>query len=115
MKDSKPTRRAFIKVRFTDAEKAEAMDRAAAFGMTLSDFIRQRTLDFRLRQSPLEKERNRLLARIASSMNQIARWANTYKAGMDAVRVIAALADTRDALKADTPPAPCASDEEQPC
>ena len=115
MKDSKPTRRAFIKVRFTDAEKAEAMDRAAAFDMTLSDFIRQRTLDFRLRQSPLEKERNRLLAHIASSMNQIARWANTYKAGMDAVRVIAALADTRDALKADTPPAPCASDEVQPC
>ena len=115
MKEQKTTRRAFIKVRFTDAEKAEAMDRAAAYGMTLSDFIRQRTLDFRLRQSPLEKERNRLLARISSNMNQIARWANTYKAGMDAVRIIAALAGIREALRADTPPAPCSPEEVQPC
>ena len=77
------------------------------------------TPDRSLDDSNKKKERNRLLARIASSMNQIARWANTYKAGMEAVRVIAALADTRDALKADTPPAPCAPDcanvEVQPC
>ena len=115
MKEHKTIRSAFIKVRFTVAEKKVVEDTAIALGMTMSDFIRQRTLEYRVRQSPLEKERNRLLARICSNMNQIARAANTYKAGMDAVRVIAALADTRDALKADTPPAPCASDEVQPC
>ena len=119
MKEPKTTRSAFIKVRFTVAEKKVVEDTAIALGMTMSDFIRQRTLEYRVRQSPLEKERNRLLARISSNMNQIARAANTYKAGMDAVRIIAALADIRETLSADTPPASCspecANAEVQPC
>ncbi len=110
MKEPKTTRSAFIKVRFTVAEKKVLADLAASLGMTLSDFIRQRTLEYRVRQSPLEKERNILLARISSNMNQIARVANTYKAGVDAVRIIVALADIGEALKADTPPAPCATE-----
>lgn len=109
MKEPKTTRSAFIKVRFTEAEKKVVGVTATALGMTMSDFIRQRTLEYRVRQSPLEKERNILLARISSNMNQIARVANTYKAGMDALRIIAALADIRNALEADTPPAPCAT------
>ena len=43
------------------------------------------------RQSPLEKERIRQLARIGSNMNQIARWANTYKKRAEAVEVITRL------------------------
>ena len=38
-----------------------------------------------------EKERIRQLARIGSNMNQIARWANTYKKRAEAVEVITRL------------------------
>ena len=65
--------------------------KASAQGQTVTDFLRQRALDYRLRQSPLEKERIRQLARIGSNMNQIARWANTYKKRAEAVEVITRL------------------------
>ena len=65
--------------------------KASAQGQTVTDFLRQRALDYRLRQSPLEKERIRQLARIGANMNQIARWANTYKKRAEAVEVITRL------------------------
>ena len=36
----------------------------------------------------VEQARTRELARIGSNLNQLARWANTHKAGLDAVTVI---------------------------
>ena len=99
------TRSVVIKFRATPEERDSLDAKASALGQTRTDYIRQRTLDYRLRISPLEKERQLLLARIGSNLNQLARVANTYKAGMDAVRIIAALAAIEEALKADTPPA----------
>lgn len=61
-------------------------------GQTVTDFLRQRALDYRLRQTPLEKERVRQLARIGANLNQIAKWANTYKRAVEAVEVLTALA-----------------------
>ena len=78
-------------MRVTPDEKRLIESKASAQGQTVTDFLRQRALDYRLRQSPLEKERIRQLARIGSNMNQIARWANTYKESLEAVEVLAAL------------------------
>ena len=36
----------------------------------------------------VEQARTRELARIGSNLNQLARWANTHKAGLDAVTII---------------------------
>ena len=91
MKEDKERRSAWIKMRVTPDEKKLIESKASAQGQTVTDFLRQRTLDFRLRQSPLEKERIRQLARIGSNMNQIARWANTYKKRAEAVEVITRL------------------------
>ena len=88
MKENKERRSAWIKIRVTPDEKKLIESKASAQGQTVTDFLRQRALDFRLRQSPLEKERIRHLARIGSNMNQIARWANTYKKRAEAVEVI---------------------------
>ena len=91
MKENKERRSAWIKMRVTPDEKRLIESKASAQGQTVTDFLRQRALDFRLRQSPLEKERIHQLARIGSNMNQIARWANTYKKRAEAVEVITRL------------------------
>ena len=91
MKENKEKRSAWIKMRVTPDEKKLIESKASAQGQTVTDFLRQRALDYRLRQSPLEKERIRQLARIGSNMNQIARWANTYKKRAEAVEVITRL------------------------
>ena len=91
MKKNKERRSAWIKMRVTPDEKRLIESKASAQGQTVTDFLRQRALDYRLRQSPLEKERIRQLARIGANMNQIARWANTYKKRAEAVEVITRL------------------------
>ena len=91
MKENKERRSAWIKMRVTPDEKRLIESKASAQGQTVTDFLRQRALDYRLRQSPLEKERIRQLARIGSNMNQIARGANTYKKRAEAVEVITRL------------------------
>ena len=91
MTENKERRSAWIKMRVTPDEKRLIESKASAQGQTVTDFLRQRALDYRLRQSPLEKKRIRQLARIGSNMNQIARWANTYKKRAEAVEVITRL------------------------
>lgn len=63
---------------------AEAITvKAASQGQTVTDFIRQRALDYRLRQTPLEKERVRQHVRIGTNLNQLARWVNIHKSRAD--------------------------------
>lgn len=110
MKPQKNTRTAWIKLRVTPDEKAVITAKAEAQGQTVTDFIRQRALDYRLRQTPLEKERVRQLARIGANLNQLARWANIHKSRAEAISVLAALAGLERELR-DTPP----PDEDAAC
>jgi hypothetical protein len=84
-------RSAWIKLRVSPAEKDVIVAKAEAQGQSLTDFLRQRALDYRLRQTPLEKERVRQLARIGSNLNQLARWANMHKNRAEALDVLVAL------------------------
>ena len=65
---------------------------AGLHGMSVSDYVRKTCLGLRLRRTPEEKRRLRELARIGSNLNQLARWANTYKESLEAVKIITALA-----------------------
>lgn len=102
MKEKAPSRTAWIKLRVTPAEKEAITAKAQAQGQTVTDFIRQRALDYRLRQTPLEKEHVRQLARVGANLNQLARWANTYKSRADALQVLAVLLSIERSFK------PCA-------
>lgn len=114
MKPQKDTRTALVKLRVTPAEKEAITAKASAQGQTVTDFIRQRALDYRLRQTPLEKEHIRQLARIGANLNQLARWANIHKRRAEAIDVLAALVSLERELKnPDTPPPP--ADGEPPC
>ncbi|WP_051258077.1 MobC family plasmid mobilization relaxosome protein [Desulfovibrio cuneatus] len=113
---TKPNRTAWLKLRVTSAEKEAIAAKAAAQGQTVTDFIRQRALDYHLRQTPLEREHVRQLARIGANLNQLARWANTFKNRAEVVQVLAALWSMEQSLQnADTRPPQGESREEPPC
>ena len=78
----------FLKVRVSDNELMEVRAKAFDADMTVSDFLRFRLMNSRLRQTGADKERLRQLARIGSNINQIARWANTHKAAGPALEVV---------------------------
>lgn len=100
-------RSAWLKLRATPEEKEAITTKATMQGQTVTDFLRQRALDYRLRQTPLEKERIRQLARIGANLNQLARWANTWKSRAEAVEILTALTSLERALLGkDTPPPP---------
>ena len=116
MSEPKTNRTAWLKLRVTPAEKESITAKAAAQGQTVTDFIRQRALDYRLRQTPLEREHVRQLARIGANLNQLARWANTFKNRAEVVQVLAALWSMEQSLQnADTRPPQGESREEPPC
>ena len=122
MKTKTETRTALVKLRVTPAEKDAITAKAEAQGQTVTDFIRQRALDYRLRQTPLEKEHVRQLARIGVNLNQLARWVNIHKNRAEAIDVLTALVSLERELKnPDTPPplappsAPPPADREPPC
>ena len=93
-------RSAWIKLRVTLAEKEAIAAKAETQGQTVADFLRQRALDYRLRRTPLEKERLRHFARVGSNLNQLARWANIHKSRAEALDVILVLAAFERELKA---------------
>ena len=92
MKRVKPVRSAAVIVRVFPEERDILRVNAGLHGMSMSDYIRQTCLGVRLRKTPEEKRRLRELARIGVNINQLARWANTYKRAVEAVEVLTALA-----------------------
>ena len=81
--------------RVTAEELAAWRRKAAAAGVTLSELLRQamrRTRTWTAAAAGVERERVRQIARIGSNLNQLARWANTYKSAAEAVAVVTQLA-----------------------
>jgi hypothetical protein len=81
-----------LRIRLHPEEKELLRLNAGIQGLSIADYIRQNCLNFHLRKSPMEKERLRQLARIGVNLNQLARWANTYKRAVEVVEVLTALA-----------------------
>ncbi len=87
-------RAVWVKVRASDSERAEWHAKACSAGLTLSDLVRRslgRVHTWTVPHAEVERERTRELARVGNNLNQIARWANTYKGTAEAVDVIVRL------------------------
>ena len=91
MKKETHARSTAVVIRVHPEERDLLKLNAGLHGISVSDYVRQTCLGLRLRRTPEEKRRLRDLARIGSNLNQLARWANTYKDSLEAVEVIAAL------------------------
>ena len=111
MKRVKPVRTTAIIVRVFPEERDILRFNAGLHGMSMSEYIRQTCLGIRLRKTPEEKRRLRELARIGANINQLARWANTYKRTAEAVEVVTALAGIERRI---TEFVSCASAEGEP-
>ena len=96
-------RAVWVKIRSSDRERAAWHAKARAAGLSLSDLVRRsvgRVRTWTVAHTELERARTRELARIGSNLNQIARWANTYREAADALEVVAHLAAIERALEA---------------
>ncbi len=111
MKRVKPVRTAAVIVRVFPEERDILRLNAGLHGMSMSDYIRQTCLGVRLRKTPEEKRRLRELARIGANINQLARWANTYKRAAETVEVLTALAGIERRIAEF---ASCATREDEP-
>lgn len=102
----------WVHVKVTDDERAGWQAQAEAAGLTLADLIRQRLGEARpVGRDPVRRRAARradpellaALGRIGSNLNQIARWANTYKGKAEAVQVLAALVSIEQILSSYRP------------
>ena len=69
----------WVKIRASEAERAEWHAKARSAGLTLSDLVRRsvgRVRPWTVAHADVERERTRELARIGANLNQIARWAS---------------------------------------
>ena len=112
MKRVKSVRSAAVVVCVYPEERDILRFNAGLYGMTMSDYIRQTCLGVRLRRTPEKKRRLRELARIGANINQLARWANTYKRAAEAVEVLTALADLERRIAEFASRAPSANEPE---
>ncbi len=111
MKRVKPVRTASVVVRVFPEERDILHFNAGLHDMSISEYISQTCLGIRLRKTPEEKRRLRELARIGTHINQLARWANTYKRAAEAVEVLTALAGIEQRI---TEFVSCASTKDEP-
>lgn len=91
---TKPKRDTNLTIRVSQTEKLAWQEKAELCGLTISDLIRQaisRTKTWTVADKSLMKEQTRQIARIGNNLNQIAKWANTYKSTAEAIEIIQAL------------------------
>lgn len=82
-----------IHVRTTRAEARQWREKARAAGVPVSRLLREamrRTRTWTAPQAQAQAELVRQVARCGNNLNQLARWANTYKSSADTVQVVAA-------------------------
>lgn len=92
-----------LHIRLSQEEKLRWQEKATSTGMTLSTLIRQamaKTRTWTVGDRSLVKEQIRQISRIGNNLNQIAKWANTYKETAEAMEIIQALRAIEQTLKA---------------
>lgn len=97
----------WVKLRTSHDEKDRWEAVALSQKMTLSDLIRARLDDVTVNRPPKKQRLTRqadplllsTIGRVGSNLNQIARWANTYKSAAEATEVLLALIATENLVK----------------
>ena len=96
-------RTVMVAARVTPVEHAAWQDKATTAGVSPSALLRRAMARTRTWTAPalaVERERTRQIARIGNNLNQLARWANTHAAAVEAVAAIANLVSFERSLLA---------------
>ena len=93
------SRNKIIKLRVSENEYDAIMNKITEAETTISDFIRYRILNYRLRKTTAERDKVRHIARIGANVNQIARWVNVNKRRAETIEVILHLDAISEQLK----------------
>jgi hypothetical protein len=83
-----------LQIRLSKEEKLHWQEKAIRAGIPLSNLIREamsRTRTWTAADRQAIAEQTRQISRIGNNLNQIARWANTYKSTAESVEVIEVL------------------------
>lgn len=95
-----------LNVKMDKEQHAHVVRLSVETGKSISDLVRE-GLDLKLKnRSPVRKRLTRAadpvlvaqVGKIGSNLNQLARWANTEKAGADAVQILAELVRIRESV-----------------
>ncbi len=89
----------FLKVRISQNEKEIIEAKAKACGLSMSDYMRQTTLNYRLRNNLFQKQNLCNIAKIASNMNQAARHANIHQSNANALHILVSLCEIEESIK----------------
>lgn len=89
----------WINLRVTPEEKKIIASEAENKGMSTCDFVRQKLGKQRVRKTKREREKLLHVARIGNNLNQLARWANTYKSNADSILILVELSAVEKELK----------------
>ena len=107
----KNKRTSIVNLRLSAEEKTLWQHQAADAGLTLADFLRQKTEGAASTKIEPRKKRRPLkcidadpkllhgLARLNSNLNQLAKWANTFKSAAEATEIIIALASLDEKIR----------------
>lgn len=90
-----------LKIRLSQPEKLSWQEKAVRAGIPLSTLIREamsRTRTWTASDRASLQEQTRQISRIGNNLNQIAKWANTYKSTAEAIEVLEALRAIEKAL-----------------
>lgn len=106
----------WLHVKLSESERTAWQAAAADAGVTLADLIRQRMGEAaEAKRKPTTRRRRMAapaadpallagIARAGNNLNQLARWANTYRGAADQVQLLAALAAVERQLSSFLPP-----------
>ena len=81
----------WLKVRLTPTENTNLVRISEAAGVSRSALVRDHIGKVVIVNREDERARVREIARIGSNLNQLARWANTYKRAAEALPILRAL------------------------
>jgi len=92
----------FIHVKCSEDERIVMKQKAESAGMHLSSLIRaslERTNVWTAHDRKAIYSLSKELSRIGNNLNQLARWANTEKSGLESIQVISNLAQIEEELE----------------
>ena len=91
-----------IKIRLSKQEKLEWKRKAETAGISIANLVRtamKKTRTWTVSDRTLVQEKTRQISRIGNNLNQIAKWANTYKSTAETDEVVECLKAIKQSLE----------------